>query len=244
MKINHLIVYRLMKLEFNGRMKELDIRRQNLRLLIKTLKGAVTQRQIAERFNMEPSRLSQLAGPNPIRPVQEETARGIESQLKAPRHWLDVVHGEEELVNAWNGVFAPAGSEPPVTKLATPDTSLRIPLLDWRDAAAFFEGSLTPQQWLAMPGPSQTGTYALFVDGDSMAPRFPTGTILIVEPNRPAVAGNFVVARFGNDCTFKQLVKDGADWYLKPLNERYPVKPLPSLTSICGVVVGTQQELV
>ena len=51
-----------------------------------------------------------------------------------------------------------------------------------------------------------------------------------------AAPGNFVVVRNGdNEATFKQLVKDGGDLYLKPLNERYPIKPLGN-SQIVGVV--------
>lgn len=38
-----------------------------------------------------------------------------------------------------------------------------------------------------------------------------------------------------NETTFKQLVKDGGDLYLKPLNSRYPIKPLGT-AKIIGVV--------
>lgn len=44
-----------------------------------------------------------------------------------------------------------------------------------------------------------------------------------------------MIARNDDEATFKQLVKDGGDWYLKPLNERYSIKPLGSF-HIIGVV--------
>jgi SOS-response transcriptional repressor LexA len=44
-----------------------------------------------------------------------------------------------------------------------------------------------------------------------------------------------------NGTTFKQLVKDGADWYLKPLNERYPIKPLGK-NKIVGVVRAVERR--
>lgn len=81
-------------------------------------------------------------------------------------------------------------------------------------------------------------TFALRVIGDSMEPEFPEGMVLIIEPELDPEPNDYVVARNGgNETTFKQLIKDGADWYLKPLNPRYPVKPLGEST-IVGVLRG------
>ena len=83
-------------------------------------------------------------------------------------------------------------------------------------------------------------TYALRVQGDSMISEtndsFPNGSIVIVEPEMEAQPGDYVIAQ--NDLletTFKQLVKDGSDVYLKPLNHRYPIKPIGKMRVI-GVV--------
>jgi SOS-response transcriptional repressor LexA len=88
--------------------------------------------------------------------------------------------------------------------------------------------------------PVKRHTYALRVHGDSMASEtgdsFPEGAIVIVEPEMEAVPGDYVIAlNASNQTTFKQLVKDGGEFYLKPLNSRYPIKPLGSATVI-GVV--------
>lgn len=83
-------------------------------------------------------------------------------------------------------------------------------------------------------------TYALRVHGDSMVSEtgdsFPPGAILIVEPEMAPIPGDYVIAlNTDNETTFKQLVKDGGDLYLKPLNSRYPIKPLGT-ARIIGVV--------
>lgn len=84
--------------------------------------------------------------------------------------------------------------------------------------------------------PINKHTFALRVVGDSMEPRFTAGMILIVEPEMEPNPGDFVIAKNGDDeTTFKQLTKDGAEWFLKPLNERYPIKPLGE-NRIIGVV--------
>jgi SOS-response transcriptional repressor LexA len=88
--------------------------------------------------------------------------------------------------------------------------------------------------------PVQRHTYALRVHGDSMVSEtsdsFPDGSIIIVEPEMPALPGDYVIAlNRENETTFKQLIKDGGDLFLKPLNPRYPIKPLGNATVI-GVV--------
>lgn len=86
-------------------------------------------------------------------------------------------------------------------------------------------------------------TFALRVSGDSMEPRFPNGVLLIVEPELDPMPGDFVIAKNGSEeTTFKQLVRDGADWYLKPLNDRYPIKPLAG-SKVIGVVRAVEIRL-
>lgn len=93
------------------------------------------------------------------------------------------------------------------------------------------------EDWVDTTAPIHAHTYALRVKGDSMEPTFPAGHHIVVEPERDPKSGDFVIAQNGDDeATFKQLIKDGGDWYLKPLNPRYPVKPLGS-ARVIGVVV-------
>lgn len=85
-------------------------------------------------------------------------------------------------------------------------------------------------------------TFALRVKGDSMEPKFTEGMLLIVEPELDAQHGDYVIVKNGSDeAVFKQLVKDGADWFLKPLNSRYPIKPMGD-GSIIGVVRGVTEQ--
>jgi SOS-response transcriptional repressor LexA len=83
-------------------------------------------------------------------------------------------------------------------------------------------------------------TYALRVHGDSMVSEtgdsFPAGSIIVVEPELAPRAGDYVIAlNTSNETIFKQLVKDAGDFYLRPLNARYPIKPLGS-AKVIGVV--------
>jgi SOS-response transcriptional repressor LexA len=85
-------------------------------------------------------------------------------------------------------------------------------------------------------------TFALRVSGDSMEPDFQAGMILIIEPDLEANPGDYVIAKNGDsETTFKQLVKDGGDWYLKPLNNRYPMKALGD-SVIVGVLRAVEKR--
>ena len=83
-------------------------------------------------------------------------------------------------------------------------------------------------------------TYALRVHGDSMVcdagDSFPEGSIIVIEPEMTASPGDYVIAlNAQNETTFKQLVRDGGELFLKPLNTRYPIKAL-GRAKIIGVV--------
>jgi len=117
----------------------------------------------------------------------------------------------------------------------------KVPLISWVRAGEWQE-VIDPripgdaEDWIETTVQVRTHTFALRVQGDSMEPDFPEGMLIVVEPELDPQSGDFVVVRNGNDATFKQLIKDGADWYLKPLNLRYPIKSLESRCKIIGVV--------
>jgi SOS-response transcriptional repressor LexA len=115
----------------------------------------------------------------------------------------------------------------------------RVPILSWVNAGEWREAmsdASTFEGWAHVTVQVRRYTFALRVHGDSMEPDFPAGVFIVVEPDMDPQPGDFVIAINGEEATFKQLVKDGADWYLKPLNPRYPIKPLESPCKIIGVV--------
>jgi SOS-response transcriptional repressor LexA len=130
-----------------------------------------------------------------------------------------------------------------------PDMRGKVPLISWTQAGDF--ASLVDnyhpghaEEWVTTTVPVKRHTFALRVVGDSMEPEFPDGTVIIVEPDMQADPGDFVVVRAngGLECTFKQLMKDGNDWYLKPINDRYPIKPMPKDAVIIGVVRSQEKR--
>ena len=116
-----------------------------------------------------------------------------------------------------------------------------VPRISWVSAGHFKEVEITPAnqaEWDTPSEPMSPRAFSLRVEGDSMEPEFPQGCIIFVEPEAHAVHGDFVIVCLDatNQATFKQLVQDGAQRYLKPLNPRYPIISIEQDARICGVV--------
>ncbi|OZA15689.1 MAG: hypothetical protein B7Y05_02895 [Polynucleobacter sp. 24-46-87] len=120
----------------------------------------------------------------------------------------------------------------------------RVRLLAWDEITQYIddpENDSHSQEWVETDLQVPKSGFALRVVGDSMAPTFPDGCVVIADPVKPAVHGSYVIARLGQreEATFKQYVKDGSASYLKPVNPLYPMIPfIPAEGSqILGVVV-------
>jgi SOS-response transcriptional repressor LexA len=120
----------------------------------------------------------------------------------------------------------------------------RVPLIswvqagDWSEVIDQFQAGFT-EEWVNTGGPVGSHGFALKVQGDSMEPEFVEGDIIIVDPERDPVSGQFVVAKNGEgEATFKRFMMDGSRIYLVPLNRRYPVVEVTeNNVKIVGVVV-------
>ena len=79
---------------------------------------------------------------------------------------------------------------------------------------------------------------ALMVLGDSMAPEFIEGEILVIEMGAPAIEDFFVIAEVAKeDFIFRQLRRNGqGGWLLHALNPAYPDIEIQGLDIIKGVV--------
>ena len=79
--------------------------------------------------------------------------------------------------------------------------------------------------------------FALIVLGDSMAPEFADGDVIVVEPEGLATDGSYVVAQIDGEWTMRQLVRTEGRWNLRPLNPSYPTAGIADLSPIRGVVI-------
>jgi len=68
------------------------------------------------------------------------------------------------------------------------------------------------------------GTYAIRIQDSTMQPRFPEGTVVVIDPNHEPQDQDFAVVYIHGHrkATFKQVLLDGDDIYLKPLNSVSP----------------------
>jgi SOS-response transcriptional repressor LexA len=158
------------------------------------------------------------------RNITESSARKIEEKANKPRYWLD---GKPE-IRANVSEKIPLGRRVPLISYVAAG--------NWSEAVDNFAPG-NADVWIDTTITVRKHTYALRVQGDSMEPKFPDGAIIIIEPEEEARNGSFVIVRQnGTEATFKQLVYDGAQAYLKPMNSRYPIMPMLPDAVICGVV--------
>lgn len=104
--------------------------------------------------------------------------------------------------------------------------------------------------WLESDAHIQGEAFWLQVDGDSMtAPvglSIPEGTYVLFDTGREPVNGSLVIAKLSdsNEATFKKLVIDGSQKYLKGLNPQWPLVPINGNCRIIGVAIETKLRLV
>ena len=100
------------------------------------------------------------------------------------------------------------------------------PLISWVQAGKlhFPIDNLPPGESEGPPIPTyckDPKAFALRVRGDSMEPEFYEGDIIIVSPNTQWENGNYVVAKYDQEVTFKQLKVYKDALVLRPLNPQY-----------------------
>lgn len=94
--------------------------------------------------------------------------------------------------------------------------------------------SATPASGMCVQGEP----FALRVLDDSMAPEFPAGCIVVVDPTGVACDGAFVVAVHADALLLRRLVLDGGRPLLRALASDVPdLEPAGGLAALCGVVV-------
>ena len=84
----------------------------------------------------------------------------------------------------------------------------------------------------------------LKVRGDSMTRSggvsFPEGMLVLVAPGVEPVSGQYIVAKIGNDVTFKQYVVDAGVRILRPLNSAYPTQVMDEKWQLVGTVMDAK----
>jgi SOS-response transcriptional repressor LexA len=215
-----------------------ETRKKQLTLLIKEHR---TIKALSEVLDRSPAQVSQWKNGSKDsktgrpRVISDDMARHIENKCGKPVGWLDNESGHLEINNV----------------SALPQSNL-IPLISWVQAGEFCDtGHLSPLDDTTAYYPCPVlsagpNTFALIVKGDSMTASssgtrsYPEGSIIYVDPDVPADTGKRIIARVGEEMTFKQLMEgENGKQYLKPLNDRHPLILPKDDMHICGVVIGS-----
>jgi len=80
-------------------------------------------------------------------------------------------------------------------------------------------------------------SFALRVLGQSMAPEFAEGEIIIIEPEGLARDGSYVLAWVDEEWIFRQLCRRGGTWALRALNPAFAEIALDDLSAVRGVII-------
>lgn len=126
-----------------------------------------------------------------------------------------------------------------------------IPHLTWEQAALWPEAKNKLEneidRWTATDLTLGDNAFAITMEGDSMYPRFPEGTLFIIDPTQPVSNRDFVLILplDQEKPLFKQILKDGPDYYIKSLNKDF--KEIKKITlnegyRIIGVMVQARVE--
>lgn len=132
----------------------------------------------------------------------------------------------------------------------------QVPVLNWVQAGAFTEIGDNAYDEFEPVFEDDYGSkniYWLKIRGDSMKPTFNEGDLILIDANRTAMAGNFVIAKVCDDeeATFKKFKPCGFDdngkeyFQLIALNDFYP--PIDSRYKpfeVIGVVVEHKRKLI
>jgi SOS-response transcriptional repressor LexA len=79
--------------------------------------------------------------------------------------------------------------------------------------------------------------FALRVIGDTMAPEFNDGCIIIIDPSGIVKDGSYVLVRQGEEYIFRQLEFGEGVYYLRALQDGHEVIELPDLELVEGVII-------
>ena len=121
-----------------------------------------------------------------------------------------------------------------------PEIKGRYPLISWVAAGAWSEiTEIDPTEATLYPCPVSCSerTFVLRVQGISMEPLFRDGDLIFIDPAADFRHGSYVVARLDdhNEATFKQLIIEGGQKYLKPVNSNWP-EQIIAINGNCTIV--------
>lgn len=130
----------------------------------------------------------------------------------------------------------------------------KYPLISWVSAGAWSEATepytlKEVEEWYESDAHVEGTAFWLKVQGDSMTSpvglSIPDGMMVLVDTGKEAKNGSLVIAKLtdANEATFKKLIIDGGQQFLKGLNPAYPLIPINGNCKIIGVAIQSMMKL-
>ena len=159
--------------------------------------------------------------------------------LKVSPDWLSSGEGQMEpnISKGHGGMSRLYGFDPtqvPLLSLDQIERHLRTIRLGMTDE--------TPKELINTTAQVKETTFAIKIEDESMSPIFPKGSVIVVQPGMEFQYNDYVVVKEGEHCFFSQYIRYGSESYLKPANERYPLKKFEGC-EIIGVAVELIRKL-
>lgn len=179
-------------------------------------RGIRTQSDLARALNTSPQKINNWES----RGISKAGLVASQEVLGISATWLE--SGREPRFVATQGNVAPSTIG-----------NRRIPLIsyvqagDWTGVVDTYQPN-DAEEWLLTDAELSSSSFALEIKGDSMLPEFKPGDRVIIDPEINPAPGDFVVAKNGDEATFKKYRPRGISdqgtmiFELVPLNEDYP----------------------
>lgn len=165
------------------------------------------------------------------------------------------VIGLNKITISSKGCILPEDIDDNITYVGPYKKSPKYPVISTVQAGAWTE-AIEPytvdeiSEWYESDAKVQGKGFWLRVQGDSMtAPTgvsIPEGTFVLFDTGREAVNGSLIIAKLSdsNEATFKKLIIDGGQCYLKGLNPSWPMRELNGNCKIIGVAIESKMRFV
>lgn len=206
-----------------------EIRRDNAR---KLRDGVGGNTYFATLIDREATQTSRFMGDNPTKNIGDDMARHIERCFDLPRGWLDKEHQATNVAKVDN-----------VSDTESSADIRTVPVISWIQAGAWKEIGYAEVDDVSLiekypcPVPCGPLTYILRVIGDSMIDEYRPGDMIFVDPEVAPTHGDDVVAIMldSGETTFKRLIEDGGQKFLKALNKSWP-EPYIKINGNCSII--------
>lgn len=196
---------------------------------------------VARKISREPSYVSRMLyeeGKNGKKRIADDMVDIIENAFDLPPGWMDGINVDQDL--SYAGRYKKREKYPLISWVSAGAWCYADEPYSLSDISEWYESETTVYGhgfWLRVEGDSMTAPTGLSI---------PEGTLVLFDTGREPDNGNLVIAKLedSNEATFKKLIIDGGQRYLKGLNPAWPLVPINGNCVIIAVAVQTMMKLV